>query len=166
MTIATEIIQNYRFALRCLWNAHYWKDERFRDWESFRDFEKIRAALFRGLVTRRLEPLAELAKPEQPLFGSTFQIVPGTDTGQISTMFVNMRSAEKPDNIWELVAGPFSRDQFKLTLIDFFDWNILTWRDFRYYKVKILYLQGRSELVGHEGLVEVLEADVLWNAAD
>lgn len=166
MTLATEIIQNYRFALRCLWNGHYWKDERFRDFESVRDFEKILAPLFRGLVTRRLEPLAELPKPGQPLFGSTFQIVPGMDTEQISTMFVNMQSADNPDNSWEVVAGPFSRDQIKLTLIDFFDWSVHTWRDFRYYKVKILHLQGRPELVGREGLVEVSEADVLWNAAD
>jgi hypothetical protein len=30
-------------------------------------------------------------------------------------------------SIWENLAGPFSQDEVKLTLIDFFDW-----RDFRY----------------------------------
>lgn len=59
VTLATEIIQNYRLALQSLRNTYYWRDERFRDWESVRDFDRLRLVLFWGLVGRRLEPLAE-----------------------------------------------------------------------------------------------------------
>lgn len=98
---------------------HYWRDERFRDWESVRDFEKLHAELFRGLVTRRLEPLAEPADPERPVFGPSYRVVPGLEMGNLPTMFVNPQS----DGVWEHLSGPFPPNQIKLTLIDLFDWK-------------------------------------------
>lgn len=159
MTVATEIIQNYRLALRSLWNLHYWRSEGFRDWESVRDFNKLCPILFWGLVTRRLEPLAERPDPEQPIFGSAFRVVPSLQRGEIPTMMVNTRN----DGVWENLQGPFANDQLKLILVDFFDWSVMNWRDFRYYKVRILDFHGRPELIKREALIEVLDADVLWN---
>ncbi len=163
MTLATEIIQSYRLALQSLWNVHYWHDERFRDWESVKDFDKIRPALFRGLVSRRLEPLAEPSGSDQEVFGPAYRVIPSLTTGLIPTMFVNMRSADAPNLNWEHLPGPFSKDHVKLTLIDLFDWNVRCYRDFRYYRVKVLDFKGRPEFVGQEGLVDVLDVDVLWN---
>ena len=78
-------------------------------------------------------------------------------------MLVNIQPRDSPHVVWESLSGPFSRDQIKLTLIDFFDWNLRSWRDFRYFKVKILEFQARPEVVGREGLVEVADVDVLWD---
>lgn len=74
-------------------------------------------------------------------------------------MFVSTSSAGE----WEHMRGPFRADQLHLTLVDLFDWNVLSWRDFRYYRVKISKFDGRPELTDRAGLVDVLEADVLWN---
>lgn len=156
MTVATELIQNYRLALRDLWNLHFWRDQGYRDWESVKDFERAQLPLFRGLVARRLEPLGE---PCQFVFGSSYQVAPSLTTERLPTMMV-----ESSKSIWEQLPGPFSANQLKLTIIDFFDWNVRHWRDFRYYRVKIEALEGRPELVGHDGLVDVLDAAVLWNA--
>lgn len=165
MTLATEIVQSYRLALQSLWNIYYWHDERFRDWESVKDFDTIRPALFRGLVSRRLEPLAESSGSEE-VFGTSYRVVPSLTTGLIPTMFVNMQSADAPNRSWEYLTGPFSKDQVTLTLIDLFDWNVRGYRDFRYYRVKICDFKDRQEMVGQEGLVEVLDVDVLWNVSE
>jgi hypothetical protein len=166
MTLATEIVQNYRLALQSLWNMHYWRDERFRDWESVRDFERLHTEMFRGLVTRRLEPLAEPSGSQQAIFGSSYRVVPGLETGYLPTMFVSMQATDGSNLGWQLLSGPFSPDQVKLTLIDLFDWSVRNWRDFRYYRVKIREFQDRPELIGREGLVDVLDVDVLWNVRE
>jgi len=166
MTYPTEIIQGYRLALQFLWNAHYWRDERFRDWESAKDFEKLLPMLFRGLVTRRLEPLSEPVSAEQGLFGPSYRVVPSLKIGRISEILVNMQSADAPNLVWEKFSGPFTAQQIKLSLIDLFDWSVMDRRDFRYYKVKIQEFQDRPELIGREGLVDVYEADVMWNVND
>jgi hypothetical protein len=114
-------------------------------------------------VARRLEPLGQSSTLEEPVFGPSYRVVPGHQIGQIPTMFVNMQSEATPSLSWEHITGPFLESEIELTLINFFDWNILNWRDFRYFKVKIRALEKRSALVGKEGLVDVLDADVLWN---
>ena len=73
MTLATELVQNYRLALRTLWTTYYWSNPAFRDYQSVRDFEKAELVLFRGLVARRLEPLGITS---DEIFGSSFRVVP------------------------------------------------------------------------------------------
>ncbi len=163
MTLATEIVQNYRLALRTLWNTHYWSNPAYRDYQSVRDFEKAELLLFRGLVARRLEPLA-LHSDE--IFGSSFRIVPAFRTQQIAVIIVAERIGDTPNFKWDEVSGPFTAKQLKLTLLNFFDWEIENWRDFRYFRVRIQAFEDKPQFIGCDALVEVLHADVLWNVSD
>ncbi len=51
----------------------------------------------------------------------------------------------------------------KLLFKDFFDWSNLGYRDLRYYLVRVQEYQGHPEWVGVEALMDVQEADVVWD---
>ncbi len=160
MTHATEIIQQYRLALRHIWNSHFWGNQgpSFRDWESVRDFEKLKLPIYEALVARRLEPLGAVPKA---VFGNAFRVVPPATSGQMS-----MIQIETVGGQWSPFSGPFQAGDVNLILLDFFDWDLLNWRDFRYYLVRVDAFEGRPEAVGRQGLVDVLDSDVVWNWND
>ena len=51
--------------------------------------------------------------------------------------------------------GPFRPDELDLRPIDLFDWDELTWRDFRYYRVRIERCDRYPNTAGQEALVDV-----------
>jgi hypothetical protein len=162
MTHATEIVQNYRRALQSLWNDHFWSAQGFRDWETVRDFHRVLPALFRALVGRRLEPLAE---PSDELFGPAYRLVP-LYSREFSGLQVKPKQEGGTQPQFELLKLSFSKDELRLSVIDFFDWGEHDWRDFRYYRARIHAFDNRPDLVGGEALVDVLTADVIWNPAE
>ena len=68
--------------------------------------------------------------------------------------------------VWKTVDGPFQANDVKLGLLDFFDWQLLDWRDFRYFLVRVDEFQPNPSLAGCRGLVEVSDVDVLWEPPD
>jgi hypothetical protein len=156
MTYATELVQRYRKALQYLWNAHFWWDQTYRDIQAIREFEELKLPLFTWLVAKRLGPDFEV--PEK-LFGDPYKVVPKV-TGHIRS--IRRMLVEGHPGIWEELKGEFKADELTLTLLDFFDWDVMNWRDFRFYRVRIDHMAGRPEKVGREALIDVLEVDVLW----
>lgn len=160
MTYATEIVQNYRLALRDLWNNHFWLSEPYRDSARVPEFKALKLPLFVSLVAMRLGP--DL-KPPKELFGSAYLVVPPAKVrGYGSIPLMQVERKDRP-GIWEVVQGPFTGDGLKLVLLDFFDWAVEDWRDFRYFLVRIELFEQHAELVGCNALVDVLTADVLWD---
>lgn len=160
MTYATELIQRYRQALHHLWNMHFWAPEPFREYAAVRQFDRVKLPLFLALVVDRLG--SDLEDPKK-IFGDAFKVVPPV-TRPGSTIPSLMIESLEPKGVWKQMKGPFTGDQIKLSLLDFFDWQLLGWRDFRYYIVKIDEFQPDQSLVGYKALVEVGDVDVLWEA--
>jgi hypothetical protein len=158
MTYASELIQQYRQALHYLWNMHFWAPEPFREYASVRQFDRVKLPLFLSLVVDRLG--SDLEDPKQ-IFGSAFKVVPPVTRAR-STIPSLMIERPQAKGVWELINGPFSGEQIKLSLIDFFDWQLLGWRDFRYYLVKIDEFHPDPSLRDCKALVEVGDVDVLW----
>ncbi len=154
MTYATELVNNYRMALRNLWNGHYWIDHRFRDSETVWSFMKVTLPMYQALVHSRLEPLGE---PASTVFGNGFSIVAKGNTGQIADLMV-----ESSSGVWSQLSGPFAAPPLRLTLLDFFDWQQSNWRDYRYFIVRIENFEAHPELIGKRALVEVIDVDVFW----
>ena len=160
MTYATELIQRYRQALHHLWNMHFWAHQPFRDYASVQQFDRVKLPLFLSLVVDRLG--SDLEDPQE-IFGDAFKVVPPLTQpyGSIPSLLIEDPAAK---GVWKVVNGPFKADDIKLSLLDFFDWQILDWRDFRYYLVRIDAFQPDSSWVGCQGLVEVGNVDVLWES--
>lgn len=161
MTYATDVIQQYRIALRYLWNTHFWPDSSEEGWEDVKQFNNLKLPLFVALVLRRLDVRA--ADPTG-IFGESFRVIPRvTHADTMAALHVDVGFDNRPGKCWTHVVGPFRPGDLRLTLLDFFDWEELNWRDFRYYRVRIDAFPARPESVGREGLVENLDADVVWD---
>ena len=69
----------------------------------------------------------------------------------------------KPDSgVFEWIKGDFNEDDLKLSIIDFFDFQVGGWREFRYYLAKVEYFPMDTSLVGCQALIEVGGVDVVW----
>ncbi len=153
MTNATELVHNYRLAMRALWNEYYWADYRFRDSDTANAFQDAALPIFEALVRSRMEPLGQ---PATSLFGNGYRVVGSKDYNEEIRGMVLIGEPGGMSN------GQFRTPPLKLTLLDFFDWDMRNWRDFRYYLTRISEFQGHEELVGKQAIVDVLEVDVLW----
>ena len=71
--------------------------------------------------------------PPKSLFGAEYRVVAPISGGahaNIPLLIVNEGSSDSPR--WTELTGPFGKEDFTLTMNDFFDWNVRSWRDFRY----------------------------------
>jgi hypothetical protein len=161
MTYATEIIHQYRLALRYLWNTHFWSNQAIRDIQAIREFEELKLSLFTWLVAKRLGP--DFEAPTS-VFGDPYKVVPKVNASprRFPSMRVDIGFENRPGQRWAELTGEFTAKDMTLTILDFFDWNLMDWRDFRFYRVRIDSIQGQPDKVGREGLVDVLDVDVLW----
>jgi hypothetical protein len=132
--------------------------EPFLDIASVRQLDRVKLPLFLALVVDRLG--SDLADPER-IFGDSFKVVPPVSKpyGSIPSLFI-----ESPgkSGIWETIQGPFKTDDVKPSLLDFFDWQQLGWRDFRHFLVQVDSFPAHPSLTRCRGLVEVGDVDVLW----
>lgn len=160
MTYATDIVQQYRVAMRYLWNAHLWIDPSARDWEPVRLLNGLKLPVFIALVMSKLD----FRGPDpSSVFGDSFKVVPKISSGGVlGSLLVDVGFPDRPGKCFTPVPGSFRAEDLDLTLLDFFDWNELDWRDFRYYRVRINRLNGRTDSAGREGLVENTDVDILW----
>ena len=68
---------------------------------------------------------------------------------------INARLPGGPDGgIWESFPGPFKEDDFRLTLLDLFDWTPLGYIDLRFYVVLVDSFRSHPDKVGHHALVD------------
>lgn len=120
----------------------------------------LKLPLFIALVMSKLD----FRGPDPTsIFGDSFKVVPRISSGNIlGSLRVDIGFADRPGECWTQLTGSFRSEDLELTLIDFFDWEELNWRDFRYYRVRINRLNGHPESAGREGLVENTDVDVLW----
>lgn len=157
----TEIIEQYRLALRHVWNCSFWSDPTRRNWESVYSFSALKAPLFNALVADRLG----LGHSDSP-FGTDFHVVPASGQGdEIPFMQVNVRVPSSPtEGSWEFLKGPFHAEEIQLMLVDLFDWSPLGYLDLRYFVVLIQSFGKHPDKVGQHALIDVTHVRVVYAA--
>lgn len=159
----TELLQRYRQCLRDIWNAHFWQHPELRNWDSVTVFEKLKPCLFRALV---LESLAEGCAHTAPPEGSFLVVpnVPENGGGRLATHVVVTKSEGGGRSYVEELLTLRASDA-TLRFVDIFDWSMMGYVDFRYYLAEVSAFAARPDLIGLEVLVDVHQADVVWQAA-
>jgi hypothetical protein len=161
MTYATELVHHYRLALRELWNTYLWPHQQSLGLELSHRFREIRLPLYTLIMADRLEPLGET--PTR-IFGPAFKVVPKPARGLITNPTVNREPSGSPGaGMWDIVKENFTAAQLQASLIDFFDSDHANYMDLRYYRVLVEACDSHPEFVGREALIDVLDADVIWN---
>ena len=151
--IITDRIELFREAARHIWNA-YFRDEAesCQDWDLRDAYSDVYVALFNALVKFRL-PDGAPSIPHLWDSGKTvlmpYRLVATTE--QTSVMISRNIPAS---TYWDHPTDRISMKTADLRLIGLFDWNDLGFRDFRYYRARIVAADD-PDLVGRDALVDV-----------
>ncbi|SRR2546422_10528788 len=150
----TSLMDSYRECARHLWNCYFSKDaEPGQDWNLRDDFNAIAVGLFRSLVLRKLgredvEVLPDHIIGRQPLLFLRLEAPAG------SAIHVN-RSAEITSGYWDDPVNRVEPDALDLRFFAYFDWWDLGFRDFAFYRVRIVGSRPHPHLVGRDALLPV-----------
>jgi hypothetical protein len=136
---------------RSVWNTAFWPDKDFRDWNSVERFQEIQRILFDHLVLFKLDreyPSDDLFRKPIPYI----RVAPSSSFG--CPIMIARPTPEVPLGLWDDPVDRVTAAQVDLHFREFFDWNLLDYRDFQYYRVSIASFEEQPHLVGREALIE------------
>lgn len=148
MTIdASALMENYREAIRHLWNAHFRPVLNLKSpSQLLRRFSDTKRLLFRSLVAEPLGIFETEIDAE-----SLWEVEPRSSCG--CPILIN-REIEQ-SGYWDNPINTTSGSSVKFRFIDFFDWDQLGQADLIYCLVKIEHFSAHPHLVGYTALLEV-----------
>lgn len=146
----TGVFDHYRTSVRSIWNAAFWPDPDFRNWDSLDGWFEIARILFDELVLRKLNkrfPVEDLFRRPIPFFS----VAPAASTVPI---LIARPTPEVPKGLWDDPVNRVASGDAALHFLAFFDWNQLDYRDLQYYHVSIAAFDKHPHLIGREALIE------------
>lgn len=147
----TNVFDHYRVSARAIWNAAFWPDQDFRNWDSIERFHEIEKLLFRELVLAKVDrewPLQDIFESAVPFF----RIIPSIGHG--TPILIQKPREGAPTGYWDDPVNLVRPSQAELLFVSYFDWNQMDYIDLRYYRVKIASFDRHSDLVGRDALIE------------
>lgn len=152
MRDVTPLMDSYRECARHLWNTYFQHDaEAPADWDLQGDFDFTVARLFRALVLAKVrhgdvEVLPDNCAPRTPMSFLHVTIAPR------SAILVNR---ERAGGYWDHPLTAIETGDLDLRFLQYFDWAVLGFRDFAYYRVRIVGSAKIPDVVGKDALVPV-----------
>ena len=154
----TDLLALYRNAARSLWNDAYWSQNSLRTWESYNVFLQIKDLLFRSVVLDQIEDDTD----QDSDWSASLRVILRS---QQAPVLIN-REPNKSHGNWDHIVDRIKRDDVTLVFVDYFDWNVLDYVDFQYYRVLVKSSIEHPEIAGHQALIDVHYARVMWVGAD
>lgn len=153
MKDVTQILNVYRECVRNLWNTYFINQVKSEDaWDLFDEYDKICTVLFSSLVlyllgrTTYKKAPSNVRLPEPLLF---LRVVPIADTG----VPINISREKESSTYWDYPVTVVKPNDAQMRFIDFFDFDLLGFRDFKYCRVKIVASDLNPDLVAHDALL-------------
>jgi hypothetical protein len=142
-----EMLILFRLASRELFNQYFHIHDPYinNGWEYYERFKEVEKILFQKMVTEPSsiedieygDPHHNIIVQLRDIDSAPIMINRGIDSGY-----------------WDYPITQISKD-IKMIFINFFDWDQLGYRDYKYVKTKILGCPFNSELSGKQALIEV-----------
>ena len=156
----TERFNSFREAARHLWNTWFRAEpQEVQDWDLRDAYSEVYAALFNAMVKRHL-PEEAAAIPHlwsnESGMPSQYRLEP--DCAQLPIMINRELCAE---GYWDHPTTTVEAGSVGLALIGLFDWDELGFRDFKYFRARIL-TAADPDLIGRDALVEACYCRVLF----
>jgi hypothetical protein len=152
----SSVFDHFRISARAIWNTAFWPDADFRNWDSSDQFNEIKRILFSELVLGKVGrdwPARDIFEIPIPFF----QIMPASQ--MIPILIQNPRS-DRETGYWDHPVNCLASGEAEMHFLDYFDWDLMDYRDFQYYRVTIAKFDARSELVGRDALIQRHQARV------
>ncbi|HEY1265985.1 MAG TPA: hypothetical protein VGH16_01930 [Candidatus Binatia bacterium] len=152
MKDVTLIFNNYRECVRNLWNVYFWNLQ--PDWDPRDKYEDICTTLFDVLVLDQVVNNTKYSKSpaylssREPL--KIFRIVPLLSDQ--TPIHINRDKKRSP--YWDHPTNVVKPDDVDLRFIDYFDFDLLGRREYKYFLVRIVASKTNEDLVGRDALIE------------
>lgn len=156
----TVRFNSFRESARHLWNTFFQADaQKNNDWD-FRDvFSEVYVALFNGLVKYYLPESAStiphLYDPEKNVLHE-YRVV---GTSESIPIWINR--TKPTSGYWDYPIQSVENSKTDLRLISIFDFDQLGFRDFGYFRVRIVN-SDNPDLIERDGLVKTKDCKVLF----
>jgi hypothetical protein len=162
MQDVTEIFDHFREAARSVWNTAFRPVPELRSWDAQGRFEIVKERLFEALVLLRTGDYGcceDLSKAPRP----AFCVVP--DLSDTLPILIHKPREGDRNRYWDDPVTSVRRGEVELRFLDYFDWDILDYVDFEYYRVRVEAFPAQPHLVGREALVKRSYAKVMIGAS-
>jgi hypothetical protein len=161
----TSPVEQYREAVRHLWNTYYLERvqsaETFNQkWDIVDQFRQVDKLILSGVIHDELGGHACVIDAHNTI-GEFLRVVP-TSSGSVPIMVE--RPSQDGNKYWDDPVDRVEGGQIDLRFVEFFDWNQLAARDFHYYRVKINSFPQHPHFVGREALLEIQYARVFFDS--
>jgi hypothetical protein len=153
----TDLMDHYRHVARSVWNTGFWAQADLQTWDARDQFEQVKKLLFRALVVARLEE-GHCCDLNGLFDNQSYHVVPNGPHG-VAIMIENPREGDH-NHYWDDPIKRVKASEAELNFIDFFDWDLMNYADYQYYRVRIAAFPTQPHLVGREALIEHLNAKV------
>jgi len=150
MKNVTGIFDHYRISARSVWNAAFWPDPDFRDWDFVDSFHSIERILFDTLVLAKLDK----AFPADDIFRKPIPFIQVAPSSASSPIMIQCPRPEAPRGYWDDPIDRVAQGKVEMYFLEFFDWSQLDYRDLQYYRVWIAKFDEQPHLVGREALID------------
>src|SRR5258706_2086236 len=152
MTDVTQILNRYRECVRNLWNVFFWIQLN-PDWDIRDKYEDICVKLFSTLVLDQVSRNDYLKSPpysksREPLL--FFRVIPSASGG----VPININREKNTSPYWDHPIKIIKPGEMDLRFVDYFDFDVLQFREYRYCLVKIVASKINTDLVGRDALIE------------
>lgn len=152
----TNYLNEYREAVRHLWNTHFrCESGLIPDDDSFDSFEAIKQCLYDALVLGKLGNHNVEHKIDWEA-AEFLHVIPDAPDG--ASILINRSTPAS--GYWDDPISRIRQSDFELHFIGYFDWTNHDYIDLRYYRVKIAVCLSHPYLVGREALLETFCAKV------
>ena len=147
---------DHRLLAREIWNKGFRTCSGLRDLDGYDSYTRIKAVLYNELVSERLSRRLELDGDER----DRFLVVPnGTEEMPI---MIHQPRPNDTCRYWDHPIRRVRSRDIRRAFIDFFDWDVMSYVDFRYYRVRIVTFSAHDDLTGREAPVQHEHARVFF----
>ncbi len=151
-------MNTYRECARNLWNAYF--SSREFTWDLHNEYENITKLLFNALVVYELDSEIECCGIGIAAF-PRLNVVPSSNTVPI---LIN-RPSKDGNGYWDQEMDmSVGADDISLMFLDYFDFAKFPFKDFKFYRCKILQFPKCIQYEGREALIEVSDTKIFHDA--
>jgi hypothetical protein len=158
----TDLMNRYREASRHLWNDCFLDGD--VDFDRVAQFDKVRLLLFQELVLESLGDIADdvisrltldhfILEPVEPI--DFIRVVPST----ISVPIMLNRGVPQTA-YWDAEPQQVGQHDAEFAYVDSFDWDVRGFREFHYYRVRVIRFAGHPDTEGRAALLSVSDCRV------
>jgi len=154
MRNVTLIMNRYRECARNIWNVYFNQQFKVDDqWTILDEYDNICVALFSSLV---LNPISRTLdkkstsyekRPKPMMF---LKVIPLVDTG----VPISINRSIECSGYWDYSLTCIKTFDADMMFIDYFDFDMVGFRDFQYCRVRIVASDLYPDLIGRDALIE------------